>query len=101
METNLQLSALAFALGIVALIWVLRRTMLRLGRLPLDPDKLSYRLRKLSALKLIDGITAREQFEKYRSAVKLQRGQPALNAAEQAMLAGITRWQESMQRRPF
>lgn len=99
MEINPQLSALAFGIGIVALLWVFRRTVARLARLKRDPDEQSYRVRSRSAGLLIDEISAREWLKKDRAALQIPRAGVELTAVEHAALARISTMQAATGRR--
>ena len=99
-ETNPQLSALAFAIGVVALLWVFRRTVKRLANLKHDPDEQSFKLRARSAGLLISAISGREWLRKSRSALRLQRYAPGMSAAQRETLRRISTWQAAAQRRP-
>lgn len=97
-ETNPQLSAVAFAVGIVALLWVLRRTLLRVNVKAMDPDKLSFRLRALAALRQIDIISDRVHFERSRRAVRFFRTQTSFTISQRELLASVRARQQSVRR---
>ena len=98
MQHSTQLAAAAFAIGIVALLWVFRRTLLR-ARHPSDgQDVGSFRTRALTAEAAIDEISAREWLVTWRSALKFHRGAEMLTAQQQQLLANLTVWQNSHRR---
>jgi hypothetical protein len=94
-EHNSQLAALFFAVGIVALLWVFRRTLLRTRQPGDNRDALAYRSRHLAAGIEIDEISAREWLATWRNALKFQRGAAELTARQQGHLAALTAWQLS------
>jgi hypothetical protein len=96
---NPQLAMIAFGVGIAALLWVFRRTLLRARLLNHDPDEQSYALRKRSAGLAIDDISAREWLQTYRRALLIPRAGNGLTPDQQAQLASISRWQQEHARR--
>jgi hypothetical protein len=67
--------------------------------MPLDPDKLSYQLRKLVAQRQIDNISMRVHYEQYSRALKVQRTAQALPTDVHNSLRSIARMQQGLQRR--
>lgn len=95
MEVNPQLAAFAFGLGIVSLLWAFRRTLRRLARLKLDPDEQSYSLRRSSATRAIDEISAREWLLTYQRSERFSKTQYVLSPRQSALLSRLSAWQES------
>jgi hypothetical protein len=92
-----QLAAACFAVGVAALLWVFRRTLLR-SRGPGGRDDITLRTRHLAAGAEIDEISAREWLHTWRSALKFQRGAAALTPEQQQWLAGLSAWQAGHRR---
>jgi hypothetical protein len=91
-----QLATLFFALGIVALLWVFRRTLLR-SRGPGLRDANAFATRRLTAEAEIDEISAREWLSKWRNALKFERLSP-ISSQQQLQLDQITQWQLAQRR---
>jgi len=81
------LSAVCFGVGLIALLWVFRRTIIIRRRQKRD-DVVSKKQRSVDAHKRIEEIDARDWKSKYDRSVKLPRGQ-APDAKQRRVLDDI------------
>ena len=81
-------AALCYGVGLVALLWVVRRTIWRQRRRSREPRPAEQRQQARRARAGIAEVESRHWWRRYQRAMKFQRGRP-LSAAEQAWLAAL------------
>lgn len=87
------LAALSFGIGIVALLFVFRRTSLQRRRgIHQQPDR-QRRETSRRAKDEIAGIESREQYDRYKRADKFPRDGSELNTKQQASLDALRAYQ--------
>ena len=87
-------SGVCFAIGIGALLWVFRRSILLRRRAARRPENQRGKQLAAQARRTIDAIDSRTWLNHYKRAVKFQRGQP-VSPENRRFLREMTQYQQT------